>query len=235
MIYKEDITEFIKGIVDNLVFTINIKSAVDNLDGTYSIEVDEFYYLQTGFKISIGGNDYVVNSINYTTCTAIVTGVALIVATSFDLYPIKFFHGTIRETNTELSDYTVARDKTPMVYFYENFSEKFFEDNDNVLERESDLRLFFLTQADFQQWQTNQFYDFAIKPMRRLLELFIESLKLMGRAQEIDSYDTTNHTRFGVFITDKGYEKNYWQDNLSGCELRITLQIAKEMNCPESC
>lgn len=230
MIYKTDIILFIKNVLSGIVFEVQILSSTDNLDGTQTLIVDDVIYLQAGFRITIGGNDYIINSVDPFTNTVILRGVPLVV-TSFIIYPVKFFYGNIRETANELKDYEQSRDKTPMLYMYEEFKERFNEDPETNIERESDLRLFFLTQADFQDWQRQDFQDGAVMPMRRLTERFIEELRNAKRVTQLTSYETITKTRFGVFVNDKGIDSAYWADNLSGIELRITIELDRDGGC----
>lgn len=229
MIYKEDIIQFIKSIVTGLDLTLTIDSVTDNLDGTFDILMCDTGHLQPLFDITIGGNTYTI--IDFISGGIKVSGTQAITATSFVQYTPYFFHGTVRATQAELANIIDANSKTPMVYFYEVISERFIEDNDNILERESKIRLFFLTQADFTNWQTIDYHENAIQPMRRLMERFIDKLKAHPRVQEITDYTVINQNKFGVFINDKGFEKAIFAENLSGCELNIDLEILKTDAC----
>jgi hypothetical protein len=231
MTYKEDIIVFARNVLNTIAFEAEILSNTDNADGTHTLVLADILYLQEGFKQEIDGNEYKIISVDPATNTIIVQGAEPIEVDTFTPYAVKFFYGNIRETANELKEYLQARDKTPMLYFYEEFKERFYEEPDTNIERESDLRLFFLTQADFKDWQRQDFQDNAIMPMRRLTEHYIEQLKNTARVANLTTWETVNKTRFGVFINEKGVDKAYWADNLSGIELRITIELLKPDNC----
>jgi len=230
MTYKEDIIVFVRNVLSAMDFTINILTNTNNGNGTHTLVLDDVKYLQKGFKQQIGTNTYTIEAVNATSKTVLVKG-STVAVTSFTPYLVKFFYGNIRETGNELKDYLQSRDKTPMLYLYEEFRERFNEEPDTNIERESDLRLFFLTQADFQDWQRQDFQDNAVMPMRRLAEQFIEQLKNTKLVADLTNYETTTKTRFGVFVSEKGINTGYWADNLSGIELRITIELDKPENC----
>lgn len=118
-----------------------------------------------------------------------------------------------------------------MVYLLEVIEDNFLED-DNLLDRTSDLRLFFLTEANFEDWKTDQHYLDAIEPMRSMVDFFIsEVLKKSKGLGKIEGYDVINHANFGVYTTDKGHTKKIFNDDYSGCELRITLPIKSDYSC----
>ena len=231
MTYKKSIIDIISEMNAKVVPVVEIVDYVFDNINTHTLILKDLFYLQKGFKIIIDGEEYNIESIDYDTDTITLLCPIEIEVTTFPIYLPKFFHGTIRQTNNELQEYVEAKEKTPMIYLYENLTERFFEDGDNSIERESDLRLFFLSQADFQTWQTNDFYENCLIPMRRFMEMFIEEIKKAKIINQIKQYDTTSYTHFGVFINDKGYEKNFWVDNLSGIEFRITLEVIKQENC----
>ncbi len=232
MTYKEDIVRIVKDIFSSIDFEAEILTNTDNGDGTHTLVLSDVSYLQKGFNQTLGADEYTILSVDPTTNTVVVGGVATITVDTFFPYLVKFFFGNIRETANELKDYLQSRDKTPMLYMYEEFRERFNEDPTTNIERESDLRLFFLTQADFQDWQRQDFQDNAIMPMRRLAERFIESVKNSKRVADLTTYETITKTRFGVFVSEKGINTAYWADNLSGIELRITIELNKDGSCP---
>jgi hypothetical protein len=55
--------------------------------------------------------------------------------------------------------------------------------------------------------------DFIIKVIKKRRDLF----------GEIESHDVTGHTNFGEYITNKGYDKQILTDQVSGCQLQLSL------------
>ena len=137
----------------------------------------------------------------------------------------------IRETNTELMKEPEQTNKIPMVYLYEEFTETFNDNPIDAIERESFLRMFFLSQADYKNFLRTDFFENCEIPMRRLQEHFIQACKNYTLIDTLTTYDITTKTKFGVFVNDSGVEVPYWVDNLSGVECKITLKLYKSMQC----
>lgn len=223
-------------IVEDLVTLINTELTgtsawVDNGDGTYTIALCNTYWLNTMETVTIDSVEFtdlvVVKDTSLT-----VTGVSIPTALTFFLDVPSYYHGTVIQTNEEItasSPNVTAR--TPMVYLLEIMSDDFKSDEDS-LERTSDLRLFFLTEADEKNWKTDTHYTDAIDPMRKMVSFFVdEVLKKSKGLGKIEEYTVTNHANFGVYTTDKGHTKKIFNDSYSGCELRITLPIKADMSC----
>lgn len=229
MIYKRNIIEFIREVLEGIDFTLTISSVVDNLNGTYDVLMPDIGYLEPLLPIVIGGNTYIIEG--FITGGIKVSGTMPIVANAFTPYPPYFFQGTPMAINSELADINNVAFKTPMLYFYEILRETFFEDNDNAIERTSQLRLFFLTQADFMNWTTGNFHTNAIQPMHRFLEIFVNALINTRGVNEITDYEVINHNKFGVFTNNKGVETGIFTEEFSGCELNISLELRKKVIC----
>jgi hypothetical protein len=223
-------------IVEDLVTLINTELTgtsawVDNGDGTYTITLCNTYWLNTMETVTIDSVEFtdlvVVKDTSLT-----VTGASIPTAITFFLDVPSYYHGTVIQTNEEItasSPNVTAR--TPMVYLLEIISDDFKSDEDS-LERTSDLRLFFLTEADEKNWKTDTHYTDAIDPMRKMVSFFVdEVLKKSKGLGKIEEYTVTNHANFGVYTTDKGHTKKIFNDSYSGCELRITLPIKADMSC----
>jgi len=232
MTYKTDIIEYLSDVLDAVDKTITILSTTNPSAGVYTITVDDVKWIQPSIALSIGGNDYTVSSISG--CVITLIGDSAIVVSSFTLPTVYFFHGTVKETNITLTKRQFDTDKTPLVYLLEIFSERFNDDIDEF-ERVSDLRLFFLTHADFENWEVDDFYANSIKPMQRLVQHFIDTLNKQVRVQQIRDYELTNLSRFGVYVNNKGFESTLFEDKLSGVELRISLELRKPTDCSGCC
>ena len=105
------------------------------------------------------------------------------------------------------------------------------QNDDSSLDREADLRLFFLAPSNFQDWKTDDHYTGAILPMRSLAYNFIDILNKSTKIARFDSYTLTNRVNFGVYVTDRGNTERIFNDNMSGVEMRITLPIKKDLTC----
>lgn len=234
MIHVRFIKDIIQDIINDMNFDIIITAVTNNGGGSYTITVCDVKHFQIGFQQTIGETTYTITSVDYDLNTVTMTGNSLPSVGTIEIYNPYFFHGTINQTNAELSRITQLKNKTPMIYLYESIDESFNYHKENNIERISNLRIFFLTQSNFEDWETTDYYSYALKPMRYLMDNFLLSLKNSSVIGRFNEYTSRNHTRFGVFVTDKGYELNYFSDHLSGIELNINLPIVRE-TCDDGC
>jgi hypothetical protein len=226
----------IKSIIESLTFTQAILSIVDNLDGTFTLGVCKTYHLQPVCSyVSIDSVNYrVVGIVNNESIT--IKAGAQPPQTEVIISAPKYFNGTRPAVNEELSQINQESDKLPLVYLFEIITETYNNNDELQLERESALRLFFLGPANFESWKTVDHYDNAIIPMTNLALAFIDYLNNNEcDFQRVDNYSLINHAKFGVFTDNKGHTNNFFNENLSGVEMRITLPINKSIACSDAC
>lgn len=246
MIYRQSSIDIIKAVVQAMTFPVTITEVVVN-GNIHTIKTCDIYHAQQSFSVEIGGEIYTIDGISGTNMMAVIGTTNSIqytfsVPQTFDLYKPFFFHGTPIAQGTELNQKDNAFDKIPMVWMYEQFTDTFNEEENNTIEREIKMRLFFLSRGNHEEWLTEEAYHQGIEPMRRLAENFVNKLKsfIVGGQKRFNTdnlqYDIINYAKFGVFISNKGTEKQLWADNLSGCELAITLPVNRInpcIDCPD--
>jgi len=228
--------DIVGNVFDEMNLTIEVDLIVDNGDGTYRIDTCKTKHLQEGFPITIDGNSYtiktVVNNISIT-----LSGSALPSVTEFEAYSPYYFHGTVIKVKDDMKAPQGSENlfsRTPFVYLKEIIKDtNFRKRSGSVLNRTTDLQIFFLTQAKFKDWKTVDHYEKSIAPMRNLVDMFIKALEknvLIGDFAKT-SDTTTPHVNFGVYVDSKGHTQSIFVDQLSGIELEITLPIRKEKDC----
>jgi len=145
------------------------------------------------------------------------------------LQDLFFITGTKRATNNE---WTMAsnnlNNKLPLVWLLEVISENGFGRNSSI-EKEMDIRLFFLDETDPSQYYTADHREQVVKPMQKLMLEFIEAIEQNRKFKSIENYQYKTFSRFGV-ENEKGMMQNVLDANLSGVALEITLTRYKE-NC----
>lgn len=222
--------DIIKDLVSNLDLKLNITS-VETVGTTYKLFTCNTYYLAPQSKVTINSVIYsVVSLVNNQ--YLIVSGASLPVKGVYSLPNPYFTHGTVKQSNEELSIESDMFKKTPMVFLRRPFSEV-FNNGQQSDERNVDLTLYFLTQADFEHWQIDAFDENAIKPMYNLMKAFVDMLnsnKYINKAN-INDYRIEEKIKFGVYVNDKGYESSVFNDTLSGVQLNINLPIRKNYIC----
>jgi hypothetical protein len=140
-----------------------------------------------------------------------------------------YWHGTVTQTNVELNQENDDRKKTPLVYLYEVLKDRRSRNEELSPNRFVDIAIFFMEDANFKDWLTDDHYKNVIQAMDNLAEdfiIFVGTSKLTGFS-EIENYDIIPHAKFGYYDAN-GHKKNLFDFNLSGVELRMTLPLNEE-------
>lgn len=227
-------------IVGNLVQEINGDSIeltegnwIDNGDGTYTHNVCRTWWIKVGYKfvdsVRTDIEHEVISVVKDTSITVTNDNTFFPTNPTIPLPDVSYFHGSVIDTNLQLNTYQFTEDITPMIYFLEQYDETYFT-NDSILDREANIRLFFLESANFVDWTNDQHYENAIYYARQILEYFIYEVVFKAKgihSDLIEEYDTTNRVKFGVYTTDRGNLNHVFDKELTGIELRINLPITK--------
>lgn len=230
MATHKDIYELVNELNEAVSLTFNIDSVTDNGDGTYTLTTCDTLHLQSaidgvGYTVDIGGNAYTVTDVTPNQ-NITVSGSVLPVVTSFTVYPLFFYHGTILATRSELHREPSYMDKYPMLYMLERIRERFIEDDESTIEREVDLQLFFLALSDPEQWDTDDHYTRVIKPMKNAALRFVDACKEATNVESISDYTIIPHAKFGEYL-DKGTVKKIFDESSGGVELQIQIRFMK--------
>jgi hypothetical protein len=241
MNYKRSLSDILELIVASMVFPINVYKNDNtnfNTTGEEVLYVDDVYHAQVGFIVSIGNYTYTILAVDAwhrtikVKCTQTAPS-SIPAKTYFRLYEPFFFHGTPMTTNTEvISSKKLGTDKVPMFWLLENYQETYFDDPEEAHERESTVRLFALTEADFNKPSQN-IHDNNVEPMARLMQFFIYTINTERQTFEKWDYKYTQnrYNKFGVYINNQGPQANLFADNLSGVENQSTLKLLKVGDC----
>lgn len=227
--------DLLEAVVNDMDISIEVTNVTDNMDGSYTLTVCDVKYLQEKYVVTIDGENYTIDSINHDDKEVTVLGSVEPPVGSFNAPSVKYYHGTVQQTKSELDREMDVSNKTPMIYLLESFREQFNRDKDLSKERSVNARLFFLTQANFDDWVTNDYYAMALRPMRNLLDLFILTLDNDTNFDKLWNYETITRTRFGLEQTEKGYLANYFGENLCGIEVIFDFDIKRDNACVCDC
>ena len=213
--------QILSDVISTTAHTVNISSIVDNGGGSYTLLVDNTYYLHNLSKLTIDSNDYRVKSFILNN-TLVITGTVLPTVDVFILPSPIFVHGTPKKVSGELTTKQVK--EYPLIWLLEFLDADYDDDFNSSITTVLDLNLFFLTDIHFENWDIDEHYAQAIDPMANEIDFIIQILKkrldLFG---EITSHTVTNHVNFGSYIVDKGYNEQILTDQVSGCQLKISL------------
>jgi hypothetical protein len=232
----KETVDIVEDLISQLDIVVPFDTITDNGDGTYTIESCNTGYLFPCYKFDLGGVIYTVqNEVGKEFVfneRFTIKGNTIPTATELTLDALKYYHGTVIATKEELAKKELSSDKFPMAFLLEVLEDDFNNADDSRIDRNSQLRLFFLSETDENNWNTEEHYEFSIKPMRNLLYKFISHLNGSNLIGEFNSYKAINHAKFGVFVSSKGgHTQRIFNDKLSGVELRIDLPILKSRKC----
>lgn len=236
MSYRKSTIKIFRDLVESMTFPIDIRTIVTDSDGNYVLYVCDIYHAQPNFTVEINAETYTIVAIDSEENTITLSGAVPIIVTSFELYKPFFFYGTPTQTNMELSKESQVNIKhVPMVYMIVPFDD--VDQNDiSPITKTISGDLFFLTQSNNLTWLNEQAFDEGVMPMRRLAEnlvqKMIETISVFDILPDKKSFKMKDYPKFGVQIQGKGVNLSYWNDNLSGCSMRIeSLGIWDDGKC----
>lgn len=237
--YKRPLIDILDELVTGIVANIEVLSVVANVDGTQTITACDIFYTQAGFEVTIDGVAYEITAFSQEDESLTLSGVgAISVGAIFPLYAVKFFHGTPITTQNETGKIVNADDKTPMIWLWENFKEKVFEDE--IIERTASVELYALTQTyqtKLAQMVNDDIHLACVQPMRRLIECLMREIERRSDLFSSDflEYETENFPKFGIIARNKGAVTAVFMDNLSGVAAYTTLELfyQEKCECPE--
>ena len=213
--------QILNDLIESTLHRVTIESIIDNLDGTYTLSVNNTYYLSLGSVVTINLIDYKVTDFVLNNSLTL-SGAVIPTGTYFDIDSPRFIHGTPKKVNGEYNNQNI--NSYPFIWLLEFLDADYNDTFNDSVKAVLDLNLFFLTKNNFEDWNIDKHYSYAIDPMSNEISFFIQTLKaredLFG---ELSTHTVTNHVNFGTYITDKGYDEQIITDQLSGCQLRISL------------
>lgn len=214
-------------VLEDFISALELNGDVNSSsnDGTdTTLNVNKTYHVRAGMTIEVDAAEYQVVSVVLDTSIA-VSGV-IIDPVAFAVPPPFFFHGTPSSINNQING-EEEDNKIPMIYLYEILREKDFNINSNI-KRDADLRLFFLDNANFSDWTTDDHYSKRVEGLNSLVDEFIEQIGVFKKFYLFETdFTRINHIKWGLFKDNKGYEKRIFDDDLTGVELSFTLRIKR--------
>ena len=178
------------------------------------------------------GTDFTVEAVNHDTNV-----ITLVDATGFTgnmvLQKPHFFVGTPMATNSEWKKFSSSEmDKTPFIWMVEPTPERPDFSTKTSIERESDIRVVFLDANNVKDWITTQTHALKTQSLYNMYTEFVKAIRanLLFNREEQQPGRIRNLTKFGN-ETDRGFDKNIIDANLTGLDVRITLPIEKRSEC----
>ena len=233
MVINADTVDILNGIIKGMEINIHITEVIDDGGDLFTLLVCNTKHLTVQSKIVIDGTQYKIVDIVQNESIQVKKGKATApnpVPGTVLLPPPFFIHGTIISTKNELDKILDGKMKYPMIYLYEIYEENIIVDKTKRVGYESQLRLFFMDKTDPNNYTNATQYKEVVRPMRSLVESFIDVLET-GNRDKIGKLESNMRlvpwVNFGKFETEKGNTRKLFNDDISGYELKITLPILR--------
>jgi len=224
------IGDFVNDLSSEFIFT----SVIDNLDGSYTLVSDCTWWLSINQTHSIDGNDYFIKSfIINESITVIPEGHVIAPSpSSFTIPPPTYIHGTLKMAGTEVDAQTDKTILCPFTYLFEIITDRKNTDEESMIDREVDLRIFFLNSVDSASWLTDDHYKYFVDPMQQMVDLLIKNIKNSKLFTDLIRHECTPL----INVSEEGtQEKAVFDCNLSGIELKIFAEIREDLSCVNKC
>lgn len=219
--------EHIQNVINTIDCGVKIKSVELVSAGKYKLFSGCTKWATFGKKlgdydiIEVSQDNYIVVNASNAPSTGIHT-----LSTPF------FFFGTFLDTQKVLDKIKDSNLKLPMIYLHLNAPES-YQDDFAMMDFESDCAIYFMIDADPDNWLTGDHYSNAIKPMKYLVRQFIIALKnypYTNASQDL-TYTENDYVNFGIVENMKGVIEKIFNDNISGVELLVNIGFNKSNIC----
>lgn len=213
-------------ILEKFIVRLEMKGkiiAIQRASDSTKILVDKTYHARKEMQLDVDGVIYEILDVVFNES---ITVKGVVKSAVNYIVPVpKYFHGTPIMTNAHING-AAEGDKLPMIYLYEIIKERDKREESNIV-RESDLRLFFLDNADFSDWDTDEHYSKRLLGLNSLVDFFIKKARKNTCEFYLFKTDFTriNHVNWGMFVNNQGHKKRLFDEELTGVELSFTLPL----------
>jgi hypothetical protein len=222
----------LKDIIKDVVNSMDLTIKVNSFDGNV-LQVCKTLHVNYGKIVTDGaGKKFKVTSFTNDQSITVVPFGHVDDWNSSTLIAPKplFIHGGAYSVNEEyLSISNDTRKKTPFIWLLRGYNEIVYGRMDSK-ERTADIRLFFMDETNEPEWLNDEHDVNAINPMQNLVNLFIETIEKNPMFLPLINHRVKDRARFGVEIPTKGSDRKIIDDDLSGCELNVSIDLLKG-NC----
>jgi len=227
---RQQTVDIIKDLVTDLQVVFGVLSVIDNGDNTYTLNTKNTWWLSVEDEITIDSNLYEIKDfvINKSITIQSIGAAILPTASSFYIDAANYIHGTLKMAGNEVDSTSDKTELCPFVYLFEIISDKKNTDEESMIDRETDLRLFFLNSVNTADWLTVDHYTYFVQPMQQMVDLFISKIKKSRLFTDEIDYECTPL----INVSENGtQEQSIFDTNLSGIELRLFAKIRKGLTC----
>jgi len=221
-------------IIENLVKELKPFLVVDSISvvsGNYLIQTNCTWWLSIKDSIDLGGTIYTIEDFTINE-SILVSGAIPPNVGSYELPVPNYIHGTLKMAQNEVDAINNKELLVPFVYLFEVIRDRKNTDEESMIDRTTELRIFFLNSANTSDWLTDDHYENVIYPMQQMVDLFMAKVKINKLFAENLDYECLPL----INISEEGQQENSIFDcNLSGIELRLTADIRFDLSCENKC
>jgi hypothetical protein len=212
-------------VLQGVSLTVNVSAIVDNGGGSYTLTVDNTYYLNRLSKITIDAVEYTVTDFTINT-ELVVSGDSLPTATSFTINQPLFLYGNPQMVSAEI---VKRQDNNTLTYPY-IWAVEISTTSKNLnpsaaVKATKSFNLFFFDTVDRENWVIEDHYNQDIYPLSNYIDYFFTILKSRRDLFDSDSitWNETNHVNFGDYIQDQGNREKILNDNITGIQVQAEV------------
>lgn len=231
---RKETVDIIKEIVESLSTDVVVDAVTSNPDGTFTLETKCTWWLSLQSPIVIDGNPFLVEDFVFNTSLTVKPngGAFTPIAGSWNIPAPKWLNGTLKMAQNEVDAIDDKTELCPFVYLFEVLRDQENTDEESMIDRETDLRMFFLDTVLTKDWLTEDHYKYFVYPIKQCAELFISKIKTSRFFTESLNYEYINL----INVSEEGrQEKSIFDCNLSGVELRLFAEIREDLSCTNEC
>ena len=219
--------DIIKTFIEQLDLSLTIESYSNDSTNT-TIIVDNPLYARSKLILTVDAAPLEVISVtdNSIVVPGILTPVVVI------LQPMFYYNESYIDFNNLLGTIASSRGKMPFVLLRDPIIETYNNKPTSAIDYTAEVNLLILDDSDFTRYTEGEdFYNNVINRIRSFVKLILDSAKLYPVFGNIDTYRIRDYKKFGEYVQSKGTVSYFFDENLSGVQLTITLPILKNLNC----
>jgi hypothetical protein len=224
MVSATNIPNLISTFID-LIRDTHAITSITHTGTTYTVNTTDTKRLVAGDYVKINSIEYKIVTLTTNTkftitSTSAVTGSTWIASAPY------FYYGLPTMISNTLAKIKDNQNKYPVIVLFETMPASVDDSPENV-EREVSLKLYFVDEANYEDWRHDEYYSLLLNAMQVYVDDFMEVLKNSSRIGILTNHTEINYSKWNL-TTDKGV--NVFNANLSGIGVEITLPILKS-NC----
>lgn len=227
-----------KNLIGQIIDRIRECFVIDSIDvngDVYTINTTDTKSLIVGDFVTISDVKYQIIALVADTSFNVESSTA-VVGDSWTACAPYYFSGVPMAVSNELKRIH-QQQKYPFIYLWETIEVEVSHATDTLVARDAKVRLFFMDQADSENWLTEDHFSEVIVPTVQVVRDFVNAVEdnEFIAEENITTHTEKNHADWGLIRKpERGPEENVFDEKLSGIELNINLPMTCDVyDCAE--